>query len=388
MPPSSVFVATCVISAIASILIGLLSNYPIGAATGLTLSVYFTYGVVLKMGYPWQSALGAVFLSGFAFFLLTVTHVRKHILRAIPQSLILGTSCGIGLFIALIALRSAGVIVGSDSTLIGLGNIKSSGVGLFLLGFLLISVFDHFKVYGGILLGIFLTTLIGVLAGVSQFHGIFSLPPSMAPTFAHLQFKPMFTHHGLSIVLTFLLVSLFDSTGSIVGILHHIKFDREDQREKRIGGALLGDSIATMGSAVAGCSSISVFIESAAGIRAGGRTGLTSMVVAVCFLAALFFSPLAETIPAYATAPALMFVSILIFQNVRYIEWDSFTDAIPCVITLVMIPLTSSIADGLGMGMIMYVMLKALTGEIRALNPLLIVLAAIFVGYFLYMPKF
>lgn len=377
---NAVFVATCLVTALGSFLLGVLANYPIVIAPGLALNVYFTYVVVQNFGYSWQDALGAVLISGILFLILTVSQLRRWIIEAFPKNLNIATAIGIGIFLMLIALKTVGLIEANKNTLLALSNISSPKTLLFFLGFLLIVTLDYFKIFGSILIGILITSVIGILCGVSQFHGIFALPPSMKPTWLAVHMHAI-SYQDVSIIFSFLLVALFDSTGTLIGILLHPSFNAK--QTKRISFALLSDSIATVAGAFFGTSSASPFIESAAGIRAGGRTGLTAVFVAFLFLLSLFLSPLAATIPNYAVTPALFYVGLLMVKYLTELNFKDFSEYIPAIITFTMIPFTFSIASGLGLGIISYVLLKLLSGKTKDLNLILIVLALVFVVFFL-----
>ena len=380
------FIATCLSAALGSFLTGVMANYPIAVAPGMALNVYFAYVIVGGLGYSWESCLGAVFISGVLFFLLTVTGVRQWVIRAIPESLTTGICAGIGLFIALIALKTSGIVISQEKTLLTLGHIDSQQGLLFLTGFCLIVALDYLRIPGAMLIGILFVTLVGILLGINHFHGIVSDMPSLSSTWMKLDIGGMWHGQGLMIIFTFFLVALFDSAGTLVGVLSQTPLIDDPARHRRVSRALVADSIATIGGSLLGTSTTSPYIESAAGVRAGGRTGLTAVVVALLFLGALFFSPLAATIPDYATGPALLFVASLMVKNLVRIPWEDFTEAVPGVITFVMIPFTFSIADGIGLGFISYTLIKLFCGKWEALKPTLILLTLLFVGYFIYRP--
>jgi len=382
MDRGAVFVATCLIAAFGSLLIGVMSRYPVAIAPAMALNVYFTYVVVEGVGLSWQNALGAVFISSILFFLIAVTKARVWVVAAIPKSLNVAITVGLGLFIALIAMKSAGIIVPTSYSYMSMGSLDLSTV-LFCVGFLLIVTMDYYKVPGAILVGILVTTILGLIFGLAKFSGIFSLPPSLAPTFVKFEFFQLGNLKGISVIFSLLFVSLFDCTGTLVGLVQHAKISGENHTVERIARGLLADSIASMGAAVVGSSGPSPYLESAAGIRAGGRTGITACVVAVLFLFALFLSPLAKTIPIFATAPALLFVACLMIRSVIEIPWLDITEAIPCALTAIMIPYTLSVANGIGMGIISYTVIKMLTRKTEQLNATLIVLSLLFIFYFI-----
>jgi AGZA family xanthine/uracil permease-like MFS transporter len=384
MDLGAVFVATCLVAAIGSIFTGIVANYPIAVAPGMALNVYFTYVVVQALGLPWQTALGAVFISGLIFLALVLTPIRHWLVESIPECLNIGIAIGIGIFIALLALKSSGVIVASPNTFMTLGDLASLPVLLFFVGFCLIVILEHLKISGSIIISIIGVTLLGIIFKVAQFHGIFSMPPSIMPTLFAFDGKALLNTQGLSVILSFLLVVLFDSTGTLIGLSQEKVFFDDPERKNKISRALIVDSATTVVGACIGTSSVSPFIESESGIRAGGRTGLTAITVGILFLLALFLSPLAATIPEYAVAPALLFVGILMIKNVIHLNSEDLSDFVPSVVTALMIPCTFSIADGLGLGMISYVLIKLFTGKYREINWTLAILAVIFVVYFIF----
>lgn len=375
----AVFVATCVAAAIGSLIMGLYANYPIALAPGMGLNAYFTYGVVLGMGHSWQVALGAVFLSGILFLILSILPVREWIINAIPRSLKMAISAGIGLFLALIALKNAGVVVDHPATLVGLGNFGDPTVLLAVAGFIAMVVLDKLKVMGGIVISILGVTFLGVILGLTPFGGIADLPPDPSPTFMQLDIAGALDVGLIAIVFAFFFVDLFDTAGTLVGVSHRAGLLDEQGRLPRLKQALMADSVATTAGSMMGTSTTTSFIESAAGVRAGGRTGLTAVVVAVLFLAALFFAPLAGTVPAYATAPALLFVACIMARGLSEIDWEDVTEAAPAVITAISMPFAFSIAHGIALGFITYAAVKLLSGRMNEISPAVIVLAVLFV---------
>lgn len=379
MDRGAVFVATCVAAAAGSALMGVWANYPIALAPGMGLNAYFTYSVVLGMGQSWQVALGAVFISGVLFLLLALTRVREAIINAIPHSLKLAISAGIGLFLGIIALKNAGIVAAHPATLVGLGKVTEAPALLATGGFLAMVALDARKVPGAILIAILGTTAVGMALGVTPFAGIVSAPPSLAPTFLQMDVAGAF-HLGLvAIVFAFLFVDMFDNAGTLIGVAHRAGMLDAKGRLPRIGRALMADSVAAMLSGVLGTSTTTSYIESAAGIKAGGRTGLTAVVVAGLFLLALAFSPLAGSIPAYATAPALLFVACLMARGLADIHWDDMTEAVPAVVTAIAMPLTFSIAHGISFGFITFAGIKLLSGRWREISPTVAALAVAFV---------
>jgi len=382
MDRDAVFVATCLGSAIGTLVMALYANYPLALAPGMGLNAYFTYGVVKGMHYSWQVALGAVFLSGVLFFVLSVTKVREWIADAIPQSQKLAISAGIGLFLGIIALKNAGIVVADPDTLVTLGNVKSAPAVLAAVGFLVMVALDAWRVPGAIIIAILATTAGGIALHVSPFGGVFALPPSPAPTFLQLDLAGTLQLGLVTIVFAFFFVDLFDNTGTLVGVAHRAGLIGRDGRIPRLGRAFLADSTATMAGALLGTSTVTSYIESAAGVRAGGRTGLVGLVVAVLFLASLFLAPLAGTVPAYATAPALFFVACLMTRGLAEIDWEDVTEYAPAVVAALAMPLTFSIANGIAFGFMSYAAVKLLSGRWREAPVAVVVLALLFLVKF------
>lgn len=383
MNMGAVFVATCLVTALGCFLTGILSNYPIAVAPAMALNAYFSFVVVQGLGDTWQQALGAVFISGALFFLISITPMRRWLIDVIPESMNMAIAAGLGLFIALLGLHSGGLIKTNTKTLLSLGNVHNVKTLLFFGSFCLIAALDYLKVPGAIVIGIIASTVAGLLLGQAHYHGIFSLPPAITPTFGHLQFSSLWSHKGFSVIFAFFLVSVFDSTGTFVGILHQAGLlQKERSTSKRLAFGLVATSTASMAGGVFGTSSCSPYCESASGVRAGGRTGLVSVTVAGLFLVSLFFSPLAKTIPSYATASALLFVGCLMIKSFTHFDWKDMTETVPSVITAMMIPFTFSIAVGIGIGFISYVIIKLLTGQIKSVHPMLVIWAVVFAGYF------
>jgi adenine/guanine/hypoxanthine permease len=379
MDHGAVFVATCLGSAIGTLVMALYANYPLALAPGMGLNAYFTYGVVKGMHYPWQVALGAVFLSGVLFLVLSLTRVRGWIADAIPQSQKLAISAGIGLFLGIIALKNAGIVTGDPDTLVTLGNLKAPATVLAVLGFLAMVALDARRVPGAIIIAVLATTAAGVLLGVSPFAGIFALPPSLAPTFLKLDLAGTFKIGIVTIVFAFFFVDLFDNTGTLVGVAYRAGLIDRDGKIPRLRQAFLADSVATITGSLLGTSTVTSYIESAAGVRAGGRTGLVGVVVAALFVLSLFLAPLAGTVPGYATAPALFFVACLMTRGLAEIDWQDVTEYAPAVVTALTMPLTFSIANGIAFGFIAYAAIKLLAGRPAEAGRAVIVLAALFV---------
>ncbi|MBB3543233.1 MULTISPECIES: NCS2 family permease [unclassified Rhizobium] len=381
MDRDAVFVATCLAAALGSIIMALVANWPIGMAPGMGLNAFFAFTVVAALGFTWQQALGAVFISGMIFVLLTVTGVRRWLIDGIPHSLRSAIATGIGLFLAIIALKNAGIVVDNPATLVGLGNLKETGPLLAIFGFFVIAVLDALKVRGSILMGILAVTVLSWIFGVSEFKGIVSMPPSIMPTFMQLDIFGAL-HGGLiQVILVFVLVEVFDATGTLIGVAKRAKLV-EEGRPNNLSRALLADSAAIVAGSLMGTSSTTAYVESASGVQAGGRTGLTALAIAVLFLAALFISPLAASVPTYATAPALLYVAGLMMREMTEIDWDDLTEAAPAALTALAMPFTYSIANGLAFGFVSYVVMKIFTGRWSILHPATQIVAALFVVRF------
>jgi AGZA family xanthine/uracil permease-like MFS transporter len=339
---------------------------------------FFAFTVVAALGFTWQQALGAVFISGTIFVILTVTGVRSWLIAGIPHSLRSAIAAGIGLFLGIIALKSSGIVVDNPATLVGLGDLKQTGPLLAILGFFIIAVLDAMRVKGSILIGILVVTVLSWVLGVSEFRGIVSAPPSILPTF--LQLDLVGALHGglLHVILVFVLVEVFDATGTLIGVAKRAGLIQEG-KQSRLGRALLADSAAIVAGSLMGTSSTTAYVESASGVQAGGRTGLTAFTVAVLFLAALFISPLAASVPSYATAPALLYVAGLMMRELTEVEWEDLTEAAPAALTALAMPFTYSIANGLAFGFITYVVMKLFTGKWKDIHPATALVAALFV---------
>jgi AGZA family xanthine/uracil permease-like MFS transporter len=365
MPRESVFVATCLAAALGSAIMGVYANYPIAMAPGMGLNAYFAYVVVQGLGYTWQAALGAVFLSGCLFVLVSVLRLREWIVNAIPRSLKLAISAGIGLFLALIGLKNAGIVTAHPATLITLGDLHAPAALLATLGFVLIVALEARRVRGGIIIGILSVTVASIALGYSPYAGLFALPPSVAPTLLELDLAGAMGAGLLAVVLTFFMVELFDATGTLIGVAHRAGLLDAEGRLPRLNRALLADSSAIVAGAMLGTSSTTAYIESAAGTAAGGRTGLTAVVVALLFVLALFFAPLAGAVPAYATAPALIYVAVLMARGLAELDWDDLTESAPGLICALAMPFTFSIAHGIAFGFLSYAGIKLLAGRAR-----------------------
>lgn len=385
MDIGAVFVATCLASALATLAMALWANYPFALAPGMGVNAYFSYGVVLGLGVSWQIALGTVFLAGILFVALTLTRAREWIIDSIPKSQKLAISAGIGLFLSIIALKNAGIIVANPETLVAEGDLAQPSALLAAAGFFLMIAFERRGVAGGIIISILVVTLASVLLGVTEPKGVFSMPPSLAPTFMEMDLAGAFQVSLVAVVLAFLFVEMFDATGSLIGLASRAGMLDAEGRLPRMREALVTDSASTLVSSVLGTSPTTVYIESATGMKAGGRTGLTALTVSILFLFCLFLSPLVQTIPSFATAPALLFVGCMMARGLTEIDWEDVTEYAPAVVTALAMPLTFSITTGIGFGFITYAATKLLSGKAGEVSPVLVVLAAAFVCKFAYL---
>ena len=384
MPKDAVFVATCIAAALGSLIMGLYANYPIALAPGMGLNAYFAYVVVKGMGFSWEIALGAVFISGCLFILVSLFKLREMIVNGIPHSIRVAITVGIGMFLALIALRSAGIVVANPATLVGVGDLHLAPPLLAITGFFVIVALDKLRVKGAILIGILLVTTLSFFFGGNKFNGIVSAVPSIDPTLFKLDIMGALSVGILNVVLVFFLVELFDATGTLMGVASRAGLLKDGKME-RLNKALLADSCAIAAGAVIGTSSTTAYIESAAGVQAGGRTGLTAVAVALLFLACLFISPLAAVVPAYATAPALLYVACLMLRELTDIDWSDSTESIPAAIAALTMPFTYSIAMGVAFGFISYAALKLMTGRAREVRLIVWAIAAVFLFKFIYL---
>ena len=387
MDQSAVFVATCLAAALGSAIMGFYANWPIGMAPGMGLNAFFAFGVVGAMGYTWQQALGAVFISGCIFLILTVTGVRRWLIEGIPHSMRSSVAAGIGMFLGIIALKNAGIVVTSEATSVTLGDVTAAGPLLAILGFFIIAALESLKVTGSILIGILVVTVLSIALGVSQFGGLMAPPPSIAPTFLQLDVFGALGTGILHVILVFVLVEVFDATGTLIGVAKRAGLLTEGpgHTNPQLGKALLADSSAIVAGSLLGTSSTTAYVESASGVQAGGRTGLTALTVAVLFLAALFFAPLAGSVPAFATAPALLFVACLMMRELVDVAWDDITEAAPAALTAMMMPFTYSIANGLAFGFVSYAAIKLLTGRAREVHPATWIVAGLFLIRFAFL---
>lgn len=381
MPKGAVFVATCLVAALGSLVMALYANYPIALAPGMGLNAYFAYVVVLQMGYTWQAALGAVFISGCLFLAVTLTGLRSVIVDGIPRSMRIAITVGIGLFLAIIALKNAGVVAASPATFVTIGDLHKPSTVLAVIGFLMVAALSVRKVKGALLATILTITALSFVFADNAFQGVVSLPPSIAPTLFALDISGALTGGILNVVLVFFLVELFDATGTLMGVANRAGLLTEGKMD-RLDRALMADSSSIFAGALLGTSSTTAYLESASGVEEGGRTGLTAATVAVLFLACLFFAPLAGSVPAYATAPALFYVACLMLHELVDLDWDDLTEVIPACVTALLMPFTYSIANGVAFGFITYAVLKGLTGRAREVKPIVWVIAAVFLFKF------
>ncbi|MCW3480960.1 NCS2 family permease [Neisseriaceae bacterium JH1-16] len=383
MDKGAVFVATCLAAATGSIIMAFVANWPIGMAPGMGLNAFFAFTVVAAMGYSWQQALGAVFISGTVFIILTATGIRSWLISGVPKSLRCAIGAGIGLFLAIIALGNAGIVVANPATKVGLGNLHAAPTLLAIFGFFVIAVLDALRVRGAILIGIIAVTVLSMLLGLNQFNGVFSAPPSLAPTFLQLDIAGALHGGFLQVILVFVLVEVFDATGTLMGVARRAGL-MEGERYKGLGRALFADSTAIFLGSLIGTSSTTAYIESASGVQAGGRTGLTALTIGVLFLAALFLAPLAGSVPAYATAPALLYVAGLMLHELIDVEWGDITEATPAALAVLAMPFTYSIANGLSFGFIAYAVLKLFTGRVKEVHAASWVIAALFLVKYIF----
>lgn len=374
--PGAAFVATCVAAALGSLAMGLMANLPIALAPGMGLNAYFAFTVVGAMGIPWQTALGAVFLSGVLFLLVSLLRVREWLIGAVPLSLKLGIAAGIGLFLGLIGLRGMGVVAANPATLVGLGKLSEPGALLSCAAFLLMAGLAARRVPGAVLIGVMAAALAGAPLGLTEFRGVVAAPPSLAPTFLQMDVAGALSLGVVTVVLTFFLVDVLDNAGTLIAATQRAGLMRPDGTVPRLREALLADSGGAILGAALGTSTVTSYIESAAGIQAGGRTGLTAVTTGALFALTVFFAPLAAAIPAFATAPALVFVACLMAGALRDVAWDDVTEALPAVVVALATPFTFSIATGIGLGFIAYAAVKVLAGRAREVGAAVWVIAA------------
>jgi AGZA family xanthine/uracil permease-like MFS transporter len=352
------FVGTCIAAAIACFAMGFYSNWPVGLAPGMGLNAFFTYTVVGEMGYSWEVALGAVFLAGILFVIISVTPLRQWMLNSIPMNLRIAMGAGVGLFVGFIGLKTGGIIIQNEATFLSLGNFKDIETLLAALGFLLILVLAVRKVVGAIIIGVLAVTISGLLLGLIQFNGIVSSPPDLKPILLKLDILGAIDVAMISVIISFLFVNLFDTAGTLLGVASRANLIDDSGKIINLDKALKADSTASVAGSFLGCSPVTSYVESSAGVEAGGRTGLTAITIGMFFLIAIFFSPIASMVPSYATAGALVYVAILMLSGMERLDWSDNTELLPALIMIIMIPLTFSIANGIAIGFIAYVVLK------------------------------
>ena len=382
--PGASFVATCLASALACIFMGLYANWPVGLAPGMGMNAFFTYTVVGSMGYSWQVGLGAVFLSGVLFVIISVTRLRRWMLNSIPMNLRLAMGCGVGLFIGFIGLQNGGLVVANPATILTLGDLTRPEPMLAAIGFLVIACLGVRAVPGAIMLGILAMTVVGLLTGLVSYQGLVSAPPDMAATFLQLDIAGALDMAMISVVAAFLFVNLFDTTGTLMGVANRAGLVDDKGNIRDMDRALKADSSSSVVGACLGCTPVTSYVESVAGIASGGRTGLTAVTVGILFLLAVFFAPLARMVPEFATSGALVFVAMLMLGGMRDLDWEDATELVPALLTIVAIPLTFSIADGIAVGFITYVSLKLATGKFSEISAGVWFLVLIFLARFVF----
>ena len=382
MDQGASFVATCLAAALACFLMGLYANWPVGLAPGMGLNAFFTYIIVGDMGYPWQTALGAVFIAGVLFVVLTITRLREWMLVSIPWNLRIAMGAGIGLFVGMIGLKNGGIIVDHPATLLSLGNFQVTETLLAGLGFLVITGLATRKFPGAILAGILAVTIVGLAVGAVEYNGIVSVPPSIAPVLGQLDIASAFDVAMISAIASILFVNLFDTAGTLVGVATQAGLTNEKGEIENLDRALHADSTSSVAGALVGCAPVTSYVESAAGVAAGGKTGLTACAVGVLFIAMIFFAPLAGMIPPFATAGALLYVALLMMSGMQHLSWTDPTELLPALLTIIMVPLSFSIANGIAAGFLSYVLLKVIAGKSADVTAAAWVMAVIFTARF------
>ena len=385
MDQGAIFVGTCLAAAIACFIMGFYSNWPVGLAPGMGLNAFFTFTVVGEMGYSWEVALGTVFIAGILFFIMSITNLRRWMLDSIPLSLRIAMGCGVGLFIGFIGLKSGGIVVSNDATFLSLGNFDNTETLLAAIGFLLISVLAIRKITGAIIIGVLVITFASLFLNLVEFNGVVSYPPELSPTLLKLDIIGALDVAMISIIMSFLFVNLFDTAGTLLGVATRANIIDQNGNAKNLDKALLADSGSSIFGTFFGCSPVTSYVESSAGVEAGGRTGLTAVTVGLLFLLAIFFSPIAMMVPAYATSGALIYVSILMLSGMEKLDWSDFSELLPALIIIVMIPLTFSIANGIALGFIAYVVLKIGKGDINKISSGAWFLTLIFLSKFIFL---
>ena len=385
MDQGAIFVGTCLAAAIACFVMGIFANWPVGLAPGMGLNAFFTFTVVGEMGYSWEVALGAVFIAGILFFIMSITKLRSWMISSIPFNLRIAMGAGVGLFIGLIGLKNGGIIVSNQATLLSRGSFSNIETLLAAIGFLAISILSVRKIPGAIIIGILITTFIGLFLGLIEFNGLVSLPPEIAPTFMKLDILGALNIGMITIIMSFLFVNLFDTTGTLLGVATRANLINENGQISDLDKALKADSSASIFGTFFGCSPVTSYVESSAGVEAGGRTGLTAIFVGILFLFSMFLSPLASIIPPYATAGALIYVAILMLGGMEKLNWSNATELLPALVIIVMIPLTFSIADGIALGFLTYTALKFFSGKYNEVTIGAWFLTLIFISKFIFL---
>ena len=385
MDQGASFVGTCLAASLACFFMGLYANWPVGLAPGMGLNAFFTYTVVGGMGYSWEVALGAVFWAGILFALMSITPLRKWMLEGIPLNLRIAMGSGVGLFIGLIGLKSGGIIIANNSTLVTLGDLSQPTAIMALLGFLLISILSVRKVYGSIIIGIFVITFLAIVFNFIEFNGILSAPPDFLPVFMKLDIVGALDVAMIGVIISFLFVNFFDTTGTLLSIANRAKLTNKSGKIKNIDKALKADSSSSIIGSFFGCAPVTSYVESSAGVEIGGRTGLTAVITGIGFLLSIFFSPLAEIIPPYATAGALIYIAILMLSDMERLDWSEITEIFPALIIIVMIPLTFSIANGIALGFISYVAIKIASNKYKEVSLGAWFLTVIFLAKFVFL---
>ncbi|CNH61094.1 NCS2 family permease [Yersinia pekkanenii] len=378
MDVQAVFVTTCLIAAFGSIFMGLLANLPVALAPAMGLNAFFAFVVVGAMGISWQVGMGAIFWGAIGFLLLTIFRIRYWMIANIPLSLRVGITSGIGLFIAMMGLKNAGIVVANPDTLVAVGNLTSHSVLLGALGFFIIAVLASRNIHAAVLVSIVVTTLIGWALGDVHYSGIFSMPPSVTSVVGQVDIAGALNIGMAGVIFSFMLVNLFDSSGTLIGVTDKAGLTDNKGKFPRMKQALYVDSISSVAGALIGTSSVTAYIESSSGVAVGGRTGLTAVVVGILFLLVMFISPLAGMVPAYAAAGALIYVGVLMTSSLSRVKWDDLTEAVPAFVTAVMMPFSFSITEGIALGFISYCLMKLGTGRWREISPCVVVVALLF----------
>lgn len=385
MPKGAVFTATALAAIVGTLVMAFYAKKPYALAPGLGLNAFFVYTVCLTMGYSWQFALTAVLIEGIIFIILTVSNIREAIIDAIPAAMKSAVSAGIGLFIAFIGMVNAGIIVDDGGTIISLGTITSGTALLALIGLVITSVMMILKVPGSILIGIIVTALIGIPFGITKFDGVVSSVPSIAPIFCKFEWHNIFSIDMLIVVFTFLFIDMFDTIGTVIGVSKKANAINPDGTIPGVKKVLMADAIATVAGAAFGTSTTTTYVESASGVASGGRTGLTSFTVAICFAIALFFAPVFLGIPSAATAPALILVGVMMMSSIKDVDFNDFSECVPAYITMVVMPLAYSISDGIMLGLISYVVLNAFSGKLNKISIMMWILAILFILRYIFL---